>query len=114
MSRLLDKFFCVDLAYQTYRELIKFYDYEIDQFNRKNRKIVFSASITAGKLIDLFNQLHKRLQESYDTFDIYENKTMMFNDMRKDKNISKERAEDFLNFFKSKGFALVKQKIHSK
>lgn len=94
--------------------IFKFYDYEIDETNRKNRKLVFSASITANKLLDLFDELHQRVQQSYDTFDIYENKTMIYDDTRKDKNMSKERAEEFLNFFKNKGFKLVRQKIHSK
>lgn len=94
--------------------IFKFYDYEIDESNRKNRKLVFSASITASKLMDLFEQLYQRLQNSYDTFDIYENKTIMFDDMRKDKNMSKERAEEFFENFKRKGFTLVKEKIHSK
>lgn len=91
-----------------------FSDYEIDANDRKNRKEVFRASITASKLIDLFEQLYQRLQQSYDTFDIYENKTMLYDDMRRDKNMSKERAEEFLELFRNKGFKLVKQKLDSK
>jgi hypothetical protein len=94
--------------------IFKFYDYEIDETNRNNRKQVFSASITANKLLELFNELYQRLKQSYDTMDIYENKTLIYDDMRKDKNMSKERAEDFLNLFRNKGFTLVKEKIHSK
>ena len=84
--------------------VFKFYDYEIDETNRKNRKQVFAASITASKLLKLFDELHQRVQLSYDTFDIYENKTMMYDDMRKDPNMSKERADEFLAFFRNKGF----------
>ena len=88
--------------------VFKFQDWDIDKNNRKNKILVFEAEITAGKLLDLFEQLHSRLRESYDTIDKCESKVLLYDDLRGRKEAENDKVEQYLDSFKDRGFSLKK------
>lgn len=91
--------------------IFKFQDWDIDKNNRKNKKLVFEAEITANKLIYLFEQLQTRLKQSYDTIEKSETKLLYYDDLRKRKDTNKDAVDNYLTGFKEKGFTLKKIKI---
>ena len=82
--------------------LIKYHfqDWEINKDNRKDRKLVFEAEITAGQLLNIYQSIKERLDDSY-AFEIEED--IFIGDIRGEKTPDDGLYEELQKYIEERG-----------